>query len=158
LEPEQKVDPYRAWSAKTSELAKALSDLTDLTDRREIVERVRGLLAAHMPKHNMGDEVRVSILGTALDLAPRVSEEFALEMLAQLLPIYDALLDTHSREGLAQQANLLEKGLSVAAHFGREDCVQALIARFARLLQAQRGNAGAIQTLDSLAEHSFRGL
>ena len=41
---EQKVDPFRPWSAKTSELEKALSDLIDLTDRKEIVERTHRLL------------------------------------------------------------------------------------------------------------------
>src|SRR5207244_1157188 len=71
LEPEQKVDPYRPWSAKTSELEKALSDLIDLTDRKEIVERTNRLLATHAPKGNKGVEARVSILSTALNLAPR---------------------------------------------------------------------------------------
>jgi hypothetical protein len=158
LEPDQKIDPYRNWNARISDLEKALADLTDLTDRREIAERVQRLLQSHAPKGNKGHEARVSILSTALNLAPRVNEEFALDMLAQLLPTYDSLPEVKDAVVLEQQARLLEKGLFVAAHFDRKDTVQALVNRFASLLQSQRGNAGAIQTLDTLAEHSFRGL
>jgi FtsH ternary system domain X7 len=158
LEPDQKIDPYRTWSAKINDLEKALADLTDLGDRKEIARRVETLLKTHAPKGNKGYEARVSILRTALNLAPRVSEEFALDMLTQLLPTYDALPEARDAAVLEQQANLLEKGLFVAAHFDRKDHVQQLVARFQRLLQSQRGNAGAIQSLDTLAEHGFRGL
>ncbi|HKB36673.1 MAG TPA: hypothetical protein VKD72_09480 [Gemmataceae bacterium] len=158
LEPEQKIDPYRPWSAKTSELEKALSDLIDLTDRKEIIERTNRLLHTHAPKGNKGLDAQVSILSTALNLAPRVSEEFALDMLTQLLPAYNMLPEVKDATVLEQQARLLEKGLFVAAHFDRKDTVAALVSRFQALLRSQRGNAGAIQTLDTLAEHSFRGL
>src|SRR5207302_7587386 len=75
-----------------------------------------------------------------------------------LLPAYDALPEVKEPTVLEQQAGLLEKGLFVAAHFDRKDAIQGLIGRFTKLLQSQRGNAGAIGTLDTLAEHSFRGL
>ncbi len=158
LEPDQKVDPYRPWSAKTSELEKELADLADLADRRQIVDRVNRLLQAHAPKGSKGHEARVSIVRAALNLAPRAGEEFALDMLAQLLVAYDGLPEVKDPGVLEQQAGLLEKGLFVAAHFDRKDHVQALVARFVKLLQSQRGNAGALPSLDGLAEHSFRGL
>src|SRR5262249_24122571 len=120
-------------------------------------DRVHWLLS-EQPRGDKGNEGRVLILRTALNLAPRVSEEFALDMLAQLLPDYDALPGAQEAGVLEQQAALLEKGLFVAAHFYRKDHVQALVGRFQKLLQAQRGGAGAIASLDSLAEHSFRGL
>src|SRR5262249_30896353 len=134
LEPDQKIDPYRNWTAKINDVEKALSDLADLTDRREIAERVKRLLQSHPPKSNKGVEARVSILSTALNLAPRVSEEFALDMLAQLLPAYDGLSEAKDAVVLEQRARLLEKGLFVAAHFDRKDTVQAMVGRFASLL------------------------
>jgi hypothetical protein len=157
LEPDQKIDPYRAWSAKIGDLDKALAELADLSDRKEIETRVHKLLR-EAPKGNKGQEVKVKVLPKALDIAPRVGEEFALELLAQLVPVYDALPEARELAAVFEQAALLEKGLFVAAHFDRKDTIQKLVARFHKLLHAQRGNGSSLQALDSLAGQCFRGL
>ena len=158
LEPERQIDPYRGWSAKPGSLEKDLSDLSDLTDCNEIVERTNRLLHTHASKGNKGLDAQVSILSTVLNLALRFSEGFALDRLTQLLPAYDKLPEVKDATVLEQQARLLEKGLFVAGHFGSKDHMRALIARFAQLLQSQRGNAADIQILDSLVEQSVHGL
>ena len=157
LEPDQKIDPYRDWSARIGDLDKALSELADLTDRKEVETRVQKLLR-EAPRGNKGQEVKAKVLLRALDIAPRIGEEFALELLGHLVPAYDALPEARELAAVFQQAQLLEKGLFVAAHFDRKDHIQALVVRFQKLLQAQRGNGSSMQALDSLAGQCFRGL
>lgn len=154
LEPDQRIDPYRLWLARKGDLDRLLAELPDLTDRHEIVTRVEQLLKG---KDGQGREGRARVLRAALDLAPRVEQEFALRVLAEAGAVYDALPAANEDVTLFDRAALLEKGMFVAAHFDRPDYVQAFVARFERLLATLRG-AGALQGLDSLAEQSFRGL
>src|SRR5262249_23654944 len=44
LEPDTKLDPYRHWGARISDLDKALADLADVFDRQEVSDRVTELL------------------------------------------------------------------------------------------------------------------
>ncbi len=156
LEPDQKVEPYRHATPFMSDLEKALRELPDTLDRDRVAERVRGLLQKG-PKGRDGPEVRARVLRTALDQGPRVGEEFAAEMLALTPAAFDALPPPPGAVEFGEQADLLEKGLFVAAHFDRKEYVQQLVTRFGRLLQAQR-DAPTVQSLDSLAAQSFRGL
>ena len=157
LEPDQKIDPYRRWTAKTSELESALAVLADLTDREEVKSRVRKLLG-DAAKGNKGAEVKAKILDKALAIAPCIGEEFALDLLAQLGPVYDALPQVRETIAVIERSGLLEKALFVAAHFDRKDHIQALVARFHRLLQEQRGNSEALKELNPLVAQCFRGL
>jgi hypothetical protein len=52
---------------------------------------------------------------------------------------------------------LLERGLFVAAHFGRLDTVQAMMARFRQLLRLER-ESSLIAGFDRLVEQCLRGL
>jgi hypothetical protein len=56
-----------------------------------------------------------------------------------------------------EEAELLEKGIFLAAHFDQSEDVRALFARFQGLLKNLHG-AGAGQAVDSLAGQCFRGL
>src|SRR5262249_39228740 len=143
LEPEQEIDPYRHWVARTSDLERALAELTDVLDRQEIAARIRKLLQA-APRGAKGHEPRAMVLRQALTRAPRVSEEFAKEVLEQTAAAYDALPEARALEDLDRQAQLLERALFVAAHFDRVEHTHPLVARFKRLLQSQRG-APALQ-------------
>jgi hypothetical protein len=156
LEPDQKVEPYRHTTPFLNELEKALRELPDTLDRDRVAERVRGLLQK-VPRGREGPEVRARVLRAALDQAPRVGEDFAAEMLALTPATFDDLPPPPGAVEFGEQADLLEKGLFVAAHFDRKEYVQQLVARFGRLLQSQR-DAPAVQSLDALAAQSFRGL
>jgi hypothetical protein len=162
LEPEQRVDPYRPWLAKVSELDGELSSLNDISDRQEIVQRIARLLK-DTPRNEAGIERRVRIVLAGLEAAPRVHEAFAREMLDAALPAYDAqpalttLADDRRLAALQQHARFLERALFVAAHFDRIEHIHPLVARFEKLLQTQRGPQ-AIHDIDTLAGQCFRGL
>jgi hypothetical protein len=113
-------------------IEKDLAELPDMTDRKELVGRVEQLLKDHK-----AHDVRARILRTSLDLAPRVGEDFALILLAQLAPTCDGLGEPADAQALEDHAKLLEKSLFAAAHFGRGEYVQALVTRFQKLLATQ---------------------
>jgi len=80
-----------------------------------------------------------------------------VDMLSRLGPCIDALSD--SREGVVDKvAELLEKGLKLAAHYDRREHVQGLVGRFHKLLHSLRDSLHLVQTLDTLAEKSFHSL
>ncbi len=120
LEPEQDIDPYSPWAARISDLDKALVELANLSDRQEIPTRVQKLLK-ETPRGAAGHETRARILRVALEVAPRIGEDFAKEMLDRALPAYDALpaletlTDDKRMTTLEQQAKFLEKALFTAA-------------------------------------------
>jgi len=157
LEPDQRINPYRHWGARINDFEKALADLTDLTDRAEIVSRVDKLLR-DLQLHNKGAvEQRARVLRSGLEAAPRVGEDFARRLLDQTVTTYDALPEVKDLTALIDQASFLERALFVAGHFGRSDAIHPLVARFQRLLQGQKGPQ-ALQVLDSLAANCFRSL
>jgi len=157
LEPDQRINPYRHWGARISDFEKALCELTDLTDRNEIANRVDKLLR-EIRRDDKGKQDRARVLRTALEVAPRVGEDFARKMLEQTIPAYDALpQETKELAALLDQANFLEKALFVAAHFGRVEAVHPLVTRFQRMLQSQKGPQ-SLPALESLAKYCFRGL
>src|SRR5262249_36959796 len=97
LEPEQEVDAYQYWTANTSPLDRALAELANLADRKELAARVQGRRRdvnkpAGEPRslRREGEDppgpadVRASVLREALNQAPRVGEEFARDMLRQV--------------------------------------------------------------------------
>jgi hypothetical protein len=156
LEPEQEIDPYRHWVARSSDLERALAELTDVLDRQEIMSRVAALWQS-LPKGPKAPEARAMVLRQALNLAPRVSEKFAREVLERTAEAYDALPSAKALDELERQAQLLERALFVAAHFDRVEHIHPLVARFRRLLQLQQGPL-ALQAVDKIAPRCFRGL
>lgn len=156
LEPHLKIDPYRHWSSRTSDLEQKLAELVDLNDRKEVANRVHQLLR-EVPKGVRGAEARARILRAALELAPRVSEDFGREMLDQVMPTYDSLPETRDQNGLMEQANFLEKALFVAGHYDRIEHLHPLVGRFQTLLQSQKGDK-AIHAIESLAGQVLRSL
>src|SRR5207302_3441733 len=79
LEPNQEIDPYRHQKA-LNDLDKALAAVSDLTDRNEIAGRMETLWHG-APKGAKGDAMRALVAREALNLAPRVGEDFARKML-----------------------------------------------------------------------------
>ncbi|MBL8795895.1 MAG: hypothetical protein JNM56_18480, partial [Planctomycetia bacterium] len=152
LEPQEQVDAYRSWRANVDELAKELSRLFQLSDRGELEAAITKLLKAQKkPKEQQ------RVLAAALELAPRVSEAFTVDLLAQLLAARDSLTVVQDSHELEQRAKLLERALFLAAHFDRVEFLQQLVASFMQLLESQRGD-NAAQALDTLAGQCLRGL
>ena len=76
LEPDTKLDPYRHWTATLNDLDRSLAALADTFDRKEVAERVAQLLKG-LSKSAAANESRAKILIKSLEIAPRVSEDFA---------------------------------------------------------------------------------
>jgi hypothetical protein len=151
LEPHEKIEPYRHWQGRyAEELDRELDSLFDLRDRAELAGRLARLIEGG----RSGDKAAVGearILETALELSPRLGEAFARGLLPRVARAIDKLDD------LRLQATVLEKGLSIAAHFGQDVYIQGFVAHFHKLLDTRKG-AAAIQELESLLGQSFRGL
>jgi hypothetical protein len=156
LEPDQRINPYRHWGARISELEKAIAELTDLTDRNEIASRVEKLLR-EVPKGARGDEQKARVLRAGLEASPRVGEEFARKLLDQTLPAYDALPRAEDMAPLMEQAELLKKALFVAGHFGLAEYVGPALARLEQMLLSTPGTL-VFQVLEELAKSALRGL
>jgi hypothetical protein len=162
LEPYQRIDPYRLWTARYSdELARAVAFLGDLTDRGKLVEEV-GRLLTPAGKKKVSPEGQVLVLRKALELAPRIGEAFALGLLARVGPALAALdarrgADEPADKDDVQKAGLLEKALFAAAHFNHEEHVGPLVAEFEKLLARHRGT-GRLEALSAAAGECFRGL
>jgi hypothetical protein len=157
LEPDQQIDPYRHFHSKADgELDAELALLPDVLDLKEVVARVRRLLQKP-PKGASGPEARAKILRAGLDQSPRVSEEFARELLDQVAPAFDALGKGEDIALTVARANLVEKALFVAAHFDRAEHIPHLVSRFERILEGQRGGA-TTHPIETLAAQCFRGL
>jgi hypothetical protein len=156
LEPDQRINPYRQWTGRISDLDKALAELTDLTDRNEIVNRVDRLLRT-LPDGSKGNEQRARALKAGLEAAPRVGEEFARKMLKQTITTYDALPEPREMAAVTEQMQFLEKALFVAGYFGQVEAVQQLVTRFQRIPKAQH-SAQALHVLDELVAQAVRTL
>jgi cellulose synthase operon protein C len=155
VEPHQKVAPYRFISARNNERERLLAELSDLLDRQKVADQVH-LLLRDLPKANRAEE-KAKILHEALNQAPRVGEQFALEMLALLPASFDELREPQDQQEFEKQTALLGRGMWVAAHFDRAETVHQLVNRFQKLLQSQHGGP-AFQMTDSLTRQCFRGL
>jgi hypothetical protein len=121
-----------------------------VTDRVELSERLNELLG----RCTSGDPDVPTLpraMCTALELAPRIGEPFAVQLLRRVEPALAEVQDA------SEQARLLERGLFVAAHFGEAERVQYFASRFGELLE-RREFDDALSAFESLAEQSFRGL
>jgi hypothetical protein len=114
-----------------------------------------------LKKGNTDLPLYVKVLKDALEQSPRVGEEIAQQLLEQLHRAYDRSValpaDDKERPGPEHLMDLLERGLFVAAHFGRLDAVQALMTRFRQLLREERESSSLIG-FDRVIEQCLRGL
>ena len=151
LEPHEKVDPYRSWHGHRDDLGKILATLPDIYEKDKLQQTILNLYAKYGKKGKTSSEDRLRILLVALDVAPRVGEEFAVSQLMEVKPIVKAIKD------IMVKTDLLEKALFVAAHFDQRDHVHYVIAEFRELMKGKRDNTHA-KALERLASQSIRGL
>jgi len=91
------------------------------------------------------------VVATALELAPRLGESFASDLLFQVEQSLPKTKDP------VEVALLIEKSLFLAAHYDKKEEVQDLAARFHSLLSGQGSNLPT-NNLETLLGASFRGL
>jgi hypothetical protein len=155
LEPHQRVDPYGLWSTRINNVALSLHQLTDLSDRREIAERVRKLLTQASAQKAM-PETRAEILCEALEISLRMDEKFASQMLDTALSAYDALPTSetvsHKERGLALsfRVGLLEKSLATVNFYNFREFLAPMVDRIQALLNIQTMPELVFRPLDAL--------
>lgn len=149
LEPHEQVDPYRNWHSRfADELTKELATLSDINDSLELTDRLRRLVNSPKKGKTVAEP---RILSTALELAPRLGEAFARELLEEASAALDKLSEP------VDQALLLEKGLFLAAHYDNKLEVQRLMSRFFWLIEAGGGRLPVLN-LEALLGGTFRSL
>jgi hypothetical protein len=157
LEPHERTDSRQRFLPQ-DHLAQKLTALSDLTDRRQVQEKLLRMFQQQGPE--AGGREHAAVLVKALELAPRLGQEFALAMLERVPAASDVLAGTTGPGVLQDQARLLQRALYGAAHFGQAGRVRALVDRLRAFLQSLRGQPGsdALKELDALAGEGFRGL
>ncbi len=140
-----------------------MADLTDLSDRSEIINLVDRLLREN-PLKPGGNERRMEVLVAGLAAVPRVGEDFARWILNQILPAYDALPEPRKGDHLYDKnamfwarAAFLEQAFYAAAHFDHIEYTQPLLNRFRRLFLVQH-DPEDMRVFSSLTRQFFRGL
>jgi cellulose synthase operon protein C len=147
LEPTEQINPYCEWRPR-SDLEKAVDELADLHEPKAIADGVLELLKNLRGKPK-GSEDRACILRAGLNVAIRVGEGFARELLDQVPSTWDALPKATHFVTRSGQALFLERALAVAAHFDSMDHVHALMERYCNRLEAQKG-ADRVEALYTL--------
>lgn len=148
LEPHEKVKPYARWQRFGDQLSQDLVELFDLHDRAKLAHRIRALLE---PQAALPPPRRARVYAVALELAPRLGEAFAQELLPDVVPLLDQLTD------VVQQALLLERGLFLAAHYDQPLAVQSFVGRFQQLLETDH-DLETLKALEPVLHQSFKGL
>jgi len=149
LEPQEKIDPVHRWHEHyPDEVERELAALHAVDDRAELAERLAALLAG---KKKAGRQ-RALILVRALELAPRLGEEYVRGLLERVTPSLAELSGA-----LEAQAKLLEQAIRLAAHYDQAPRILTFVDCFLEVLAA--GTAGtAIQAVEPLLEQMFHGL
>ncbi len=160
LEPDQEIAPYRHAVGYAQDFERNLGELPDILDREEVAKRIRGELK-RLPKGGDSARKREQILRAALDQAPRVGEDFAIEMVALAPAAFDDTFGVLQRvvqpDEFDNAARLLATAMFVASHFDLPEYFQQLVARFRTLLESQR-EAPSVHDMDKVGDRVFRGL
>ncbi|MCR9201542.1 MAG: hypothetical protein NXI04_23105 [Planctomycetaceae bacterium] len=146
LEPVEKLNPYHKWISRDDEsLATRLGNLFSVSSRSELADRLQAILGE---KLSTDDRARAVTIG--LELSTRLGEQFAAGLLSEVVPLDRKLKDPVAR------ANLLEKGLQIAAHYDHAAAVQDCFSRMTALLDQQTdAEVATLQALESLLSRSF---
>jgi hypothetical protein len=141
LEPNEIPEPYRSAMKHEDSGRIELMHLTDIHDPKKLSERIRWLykqsIGSKSPK-----EARCRVLHQGLTLAPRVGEQFALELL-NLVPSvlsFDGITIAYPptpAEIARIRGQLVNRALLLAAQYGRVEYVQKLMNQFIELVRVE---------------------
>lgn len=154
LEPHIRIDPYRNWHQRyPDDLSREMAALQNTMSQDELRTSIRQIM-----KH----PERTRWLPSVLQVAPRVEEGFACEVLELVDPAI------RKSEDAIEKALVLQQALFVSAHYGRIDFVQSFMKSLIESLSGIVGdylslpfvneNVDKIHTIESLFTQSFRGL
>ena len=161
IEPHERVNAFTRWHQDHADpLMAELAMLSSITDSGEL----RTKLTALISKHSEDKAKRLIVLPKALELSPRMGEAFAKDLLNS------ALHWLEDSDDIVKKAQLLQRSLYIAAHFGRMDALQALVNAFNNSLpdivseyfkmqvRNESDDKDNILTIEDLFTESFRDL
>jgi hypothetical protein len=155
LEPDQRLEAYRAIIVRASDLERELVALMEMTDVKEMNASLQRLLK-EADEHKDAFH-RLEVLATGLEIAPRLGEAIARDLLARATRACEQHWTVQDAAVFEKLIRLLERALFVAAHFDAAEYIHPLVGRFRKILESQRG-ADLVDSLDRLAGQCFRGL
>lgn len=160
LEPHERIDPYRRWHRRyRDELFQTLAELQDVTDHDKLRKQLEQLIARHSD-----GEKGIRVMASALELSPRLGEQFGLKLLGRVDGLLDCCDDT------IEKTLLLQRAIYVSAHFGNIDALPTLVQRLNQALptivaeyltmqpQYSPEHKERVDTVEALFLQSFRGL
>ena len=159
LEPQEKPDPYAAWTKHGNPLKKELAELPTIRDPNKLAERVKRLY-----REGVGGkatkESQFQVLHAAVPLASRVGETFTVELL-NLVPAALAAAPAGGTpptpELPKEQGELLKASLGMAGHFDRGDLVQKLVGHYIDLVRSQP-DATRFKLVNNVGGQALRSL
>jgi hypothetical protein len=132
LEPFEKIDPFRDYREfRDDTLGRELAQLARIADPAEIGRRISALR-----KPGGSARYRLRALAAALAYAPRIGEGFAADVLADLEAAFP---DMPKDPDQFRVVELLESGLLLAAHAGRDERIPGLVRQLHATLEHVRG-------------------
>jgi hypothetical protein len=150
LEPHEALDAYRVdWRHFSKDsIAWRLERVADVRDRGALEKSLRELLAAPAKP-----EEAASVLTAALELAWRLGEDFAKNLLRRLPAVLKAGVPA------AQQVKLLEKALLAAGHFDLREGIPPLLDQLRGWLNdAAVKDEKLLEALETALGTTFQGL
>jgi hypothetical protein len=161
MEPQEKPDPYAAWTKHGDALKKELADLQTVRDPAKLQERIKRLYREGAQGKSTR-EVQFQVLHEALPLAPRVGEAFTVDLL-NLVP--NALATAPAGASAQEppdlpkkQGELLERAMFLAAHFDRTELIQRLTGQFLDLVHSKARDADRFKLVNAVGGQALRSL
>ncbi len=140
MEPQEKPDPYANWTKHSDLLKKEIADLHTVRDPGKLADRIRKLYKDGVAGKQL-KEVQFYVLHEGLPLAAaRVNEAFTVELLSQVAAALSGGTGGTAPEPAdlpEKQGELLQRALSLAGHFNRDEIVKKLVDDFVALVHGK---------------------
>jgi len=155
-------NPYVTSGNRADESAKARTELIKIADKARFVNFVRRQYQNGVPNTDL-NEFRIDLLHDAIPLAPvRAGEEFTVELLGRVLVELDparlaVAIKSFPPTTAELHGRLLERSLSLAAHFNRPELVQKLADRFIELIRV-KSDKYRVKLINVVDRQCFRTL
>jgi hypothetical protein len=158
IEPQEKPDPYAAWTKHGDALKKELAELHTIRDPGKLADKIRKLYKDGVQGKTQ-KEVQFFVLHEAIPLSARVGEAFTVELL-NLVPAALAGGTGAANESPdlpKKQGELLQRAMFHAGHFNRDDLVKKLVDDFTTLVHS-KPEEGRFRLINVVAGQTLRSL
>ncbi len=159
LEPQERLDPYKANRKEADAILEEAANLPLIREPARLAERTHHLLRGAQSSGNSNGMALFAVLYHALPVAPRVSERFTVELLdlvPRALREYK-IVGPEPADAARTQGELLQRSLFCAGHFDRVDLVQKLVGEFIDLIHA-RPELSRYRLIKAVAGECIRSL